>query len=1210
MKAAILFADALIILLLATGALADRADDLSALAGVQGGLVVILDDDTELAMQFHAKGGWLVHVLVADDQQAATVRQALRAAGMHDKVSAEVLADSALPYVDRLVKLLIAPNGLGTVSVSEVHRVLSPLGVALIDDGSGWNTVVQPWPASIGEWTHYLSGPDGNCVSSDDEIAEPKGVRWNGGPRWDRHHKRLAGTSAMVSAMGRVFWIRDTGATVRSDAPREFQLAARDAFSGVTLWTRPLPWYSEPRNFRTGPAHLTRGLVVDGNRLFVTIPYHGPVMLLDAATGDSLRTYPQTVGAQEVVFHNGTLYVVTAFERPEEATLGWKTKEDLADQTALIAVNASTGETFWQRATLDFTLILPLTVAVSDAALAVHTAKRFFCLDPLTGVERWSVPRVYFTIRPGWAAPTVSIVDDVILVADQAEMSVNDPTRFADAPADWLSWNAEQNDCGGNVGTLHAFAIHDGAELWSTPCAAGYAAPPDVFYADGLVWVGTTESRKDADFQYGRDLHTGQIQRTIATADVVTGAHHHRCHRPKATNNFILPSRNGIELIDLNGLRNDRNTWVRGACQYGILPANGLLYAPPHSCGCFLQAKLAGLWALAPQGSPWDHRSGEERLETLSSAPAATPNWPDDWPTYRHDMRRSGTTPARLDGPLHPAWEAPLGTQLSAPVIARGVVYVAEVNGNTIHALALEDGNLRWSYTADGRIDSPPTIVDGLVIFGSTDGRVHCLRADNGLPVWRFMAAPSDRRIVSYGRLESVWPVHGSVLVQNGAVWVVAGRSTYLDSGFACYRLDPRTGAVLSQGRIHTDNVETGNADELYGVSGRMKGALDDILSGDGTTAFMRQYHFGPDFEELPNTYHLFGMVGFLDDTWFSRSYWQYGPYMWGFYRGWPMAADYVPFGRILCMDGDTAFGYRRKAFGADIEDQDDHVLYRATMNQAIIDERMPSPFAYDWSNPDRSGCVTRTWGNDTLPIWVRAMAVTADAVVAAGPNTPRNATQATASLKGLRGSRLIVSSRETGAIQLDTTLASPPVWDGLAAVPGFVIICTIDGSVRCFRAEGSTSIAADATQLPHSAPVSEVAPAATSYAFAVRQPTARTSVSQTGAQPAPAGHAKASPGAEPMPAELPAYAAEAALDMSPVVGPYTLFIPGRPAQRSEHVQDSASSCERGLVIEAEDLIPDTVGTDTSRAADNPAWTIERRQSGFSGRGYVCRREL
>ena len=52
---------------------------------------------------------------------------------------------------------------------------------------------------------------------------------------------------------------------------------------------------------------------------------------------------------------------------------------------------------------------------------------------------------------------------------------------------------------------------------------------------------------------------------------------------------------------------------------------------------------------------------------------------------------------------------------------------------------------------------------------------MHALRANDGALAWRFVAAPDERLIVSRGQLESVWPVHGSVLVVDDTVYFAAG---------------------------------------------------------------------------------------------------------------------------------------------------------------------------------------------------------------------------------------------------------------------------------------------------------------------------------------------------------------------------------------------------------------------------------------------------
>ena len=73
---------------------------------------------------------------------------------------------------------------------------------------------------------------------------------------------------------------------------------------------------------------------------------------------------------------------------------------------------------------------------------------------------------------------------------------------------------------------------------------------------------------------------------------------------------------------------------------------------------------------------------------------------------------------------------------------------------------------------------APPSIYHGLALFGCADGWVITLRVADGQLVWRFRAAPDDGQLVSYGQLESVWPAPGSVLVQDGSVYFVAGRSS------------------------------------------------------------------------------------------------------------------------------------------------------------------------------------------------------------------------------------------------------------------------------------------------------------------------------------------------------------------------------------------------------------------------------------------------
>ena len=155
-------------------------------------------------------------------------------------------------------------------------------------------------------------------------------------------------------------------------------------------------------------------------------------------------------------------------------------------------------------------------------------------------------------------------------------------------------------------------------------------------------------------------------------------------------------------------------------------------------------------------------------------------------------------------------WRSKLGGKLSTPVVADGKLFVASADDHSVHSLDAETGQPDWSFMAGGRVDSPPTIWQGRALFGSADGHVYCLNAVNGELVWRYRAAPEDQRMLAYDQIESLWPVHGSVLVQDGVLYCVAGRSMFVDGGLRMLRLDPRTGRKLSETILDDKDPVTG----------------------------------------------------------------------------------------------------------------------------------------------------------------------------------------------------------------------------------------------------------------------------------------------------------------------------------------------------------------------------------------------------------------
>ena len=50
------------------------------------------------------------------------------------------------------------------------------------------------------------------------------------------------------------------------------------------------------------------------------------------------------------------------------------------------------------------------------------------------------------------------------------------------------------------------------------------------------------------------------------------------------TDKSIMMGLMGVQMVDLENGEIHMNDWVRGTCQFGVMPANGMLYVPPDSC--------------------------------------------------------------------------------------------------------------------------------------------------------------------------------------------------------------------------------------------------------------------------------------------------------------------------------------------------------------------------------------------------------------------------------------------------------------------------------------------------------------------------------------------------------------------------------------------------------------------------------------------------
>ncbi len=1042
--------------------------------GIQGGLIVHVGcGDGRLTAALRASDGYLVHGLDASAENVEAARKHIRSLGLYGNVSVERFRGHRLPYIDNFVNLLVSED-LGDVPTGEVMRVLAPGGVAYINAGGQWTKTVKPRPKEIDDWTHYLHGPSNNAVAQDTVVGPPKHLQWVGSPPWARHHDHMASTSAMVSAGGRIFYIFDEGPTSAIQLPPVWSLIARDAFNGTILWRRKLdPWHTQLWLLKSGPALLPRRLVAVEDTVYVTLGLDGPLVALDAATGETIRTYQRTKGTEEVLFCDGSLVLlvnenptarpwstVRRYEhlnelRAEPEQWAWKTSP-----RAVMAIDARSGNLLWKKQSA----VVPMTLAADATRVFFHDGTKIVCLARADGRQRWaSEPIGRAPAIRSWFAPTLVVYQDVVLFAGGERI-----TRHR-----------------GGKDSMTALSATSGKVLWTAPHPpSGYDSPEDLMVVGGLVWTAPMTNRADSGMMTGRDPLTGEIKAQFPADD---GLHmpHHRCHRAKATEKYILASRTGIEYVDLRAEHWNRNDWVRGSCLYGIMPANGLTYAPTHSCGCYILSKLNGFSALAParkvEGENPKAKAGP-RLERgpafgqIQNLKSEITN-PSDWPTYRHDAARSGRTKTPLPVRLQQGWQTHLGGKLSAVVVAGGRAFVASVDDHSVHALDADSGRKLWSYTTGGRVDSPPTIWQGLALFGSADGWVYCLRASDGELVWRFRAAPAEMRLAAFEQIESAWPLHGSVLVREGQVYCVAGRSMFLDGGMRLVRLDARSGKKLSETILDNRHPATGKPLDANVKWPNLPVALPDVLSCDGQYIYMRSQRFdlaGRRTQVVAATdaadqrgegAHLFSHTGFLDDTWWHRTYWMYGKTSTGGAGGWYRAAYNAPAGRIMVFDEQRVYAFGRKP---------QYFPRTTTMEYHLFAAgKQPEIAKFTSSKRDsRRGPGTRPvvdWSVES-PLLGRALVLAGHALLVAGPPdvvdmevaqlhiddtaTHAKLAEQVAAIEGGRGGLLRVVSAADGKKLAEYPLKSPPVFDGMAAAGGKLYLALIDGSILCFGGE------------------------------------------------------------------------------------------------------------------------------------------------------------
>jgi len=1024
------------------------AEALLAQPGLHAGLVVHVGcGDGALTAALRRRGMPIVQGLDNDPARVATARERIARQGAYGPLSAVPWSPPGLPYADDLVNVMVIDDPARVtaagLTAAECVRALAPFGTLLVArDGAdplvrdlaaagidltpasggadGWLAGRKPYPSDMDMWPHYQHDAGHSNMSQDRRAGPVTGLRWIQG------HYGMVGEfhplQGAISSDGRNFYLRFVdGQQQAADRGAALRLEARDAFTGLPLWERTI--WSEPSTVldqrKAGP------VVADGDRVFARLEKNGEVVALDGATGEVQRRLgiagsPESCFAGRLVVREGRGTWAVVAPETGEVRRRFRVAESYVESPILIrdgravVLEAGAGER-------------SAAYAEEEGRPAAAWWTRFRAESPPARGQL-----VCFDFNSGetlWRAP-----------------NAGDGRLF------WFNRGLVVTRQGN---AMNAFSGADGRHLWEVKVGTKKGEETAFFHFGDVIW-----GYGDARWYYAYDPETGKLLRSDRGRWKEFG----RCGPDRATERYVLGM--DFSVYDLREQEKRDNAFdcffARADCGPGYYPANGLYYSYGHVCACGIyQHGILGV-SCAPLADPDALRKGAGpdfvAGPALGAAPADATATDADWPTFRHDAARSDATPAAAPASPGVAWRTPLAAPLTAPVAVGDAVFVACPDAHRVVCLDAATGRTRWTFTAGGRVDSPPTWHEGRLLFGCRDGWAYALNAGDGRLAWRRRVAPADRQISVRGQLESVWPVYGAALVQNGTAYFCAGRHGDADGGVHFLAVEPATGRVVWRENVRgfppyrsgpyvrliegrkTIPHDAYDEEKLKALDPATLGGIgfsfrNDVLVGDGRTVFVNAIGIDPEKRiatGAPIGRALYSQSGDLltdSDLTTSKTQWAVAGNpqapSWRSRRGSKPSAE----GRLLAMDGDTFLAIDRRAL--------------------------------------RVGSKKAELAADRYPF---ALVACADhALVAA---------RADAAGEGAApGGVLQIYSRKDALLLREIPIDAVPAFDGMAVAGGRVFISGQDGSLTCLAEQGASVAAAPAASAS-AAPAAPTPPA------------------------------------------------------------------------------------------------------------------------------------
>lgn len=742
-----------------------------------------MDATSPVPIQIAKKTDMLIHAIVTNQEALKNIKKLTRANKLIGQLRSDTASLNQLPFVNDIVNLLIIDDESLPIQESEIQRIVAPGGVICRWDGVKYIFKTNPRPGDMGTWLHTAGDPGWNR-KGDDKLAPLKPeIRWQDGipisfNAWASCRAYVV-TERHCFALSSIE-LENLNENTPSRSKHELYLSARDAFSGLPLWKINC-------NYTDDGSALTprNSLPLVANSEYVYSYRDGEIFGANAKTGEIEQNYP-------------VAYPTTRLLIKDDVLISSGTKSKVA-----------------------YGLWHPWVSPSNDGKLEVF--------DIVKGVKLWEVEG---------ACQDVVVEKDKVFVLMHYWPNSKGSTKF---PPKGKKIDPTLE----TIAKVTAYHIKTGELLWESvdPSFVNERAPTITCAGAGVVVVSRVFENKGFSVlssDSGKLLWSEDVERVSGKAlcisivddelwyknearDPKTGKHigdvpvirNGMCTPPAILDHLVILGRRVTitPRIDPVTKKDVQSVGaIRGACIQGFAPANGMFYTGQNRCKCNAQC-LPGFIAMGAAPTPKQEDFKKPRPIVKGEAynnVKKTELEEDAFSILMGSNERNNHTKAPLPKSLHILWESsvvkksssPLADVwkargrniISAPTTGYGKIFTTAIDSGVVTALNAETGKEEWSFVAEGRVDMPPTLGNGMAVFGCRNGWVYALRASDGVLAWKTRIGPMDLRMVAFGQIESLWPVPGSVLLNDGVIYTSAGKTSENNGGLIVMALDAKTG--------------------------------------------------------------------------------------------------------------------------------------------------------------------------------------------------------------------------------------------------------------------------------------------------------------------------------------------------------------------------------------------------------------------------------